>query len=157
MNLNSFQIRKISTLYALTGVRIECININRPGWASADKLSTISQREDWSYRARGAGVRPHLEMNCQHVGKYVFFLKWYLMLGPALVPSSTVSWYLTPAHQAALRSGSPGPPWKESDRPPSFMSLRMLFWLWKQSRLPPCSSGVPSSYDLLATGYNTAW
>lgn len=58
MNLNSFQIRKISTLYALTGVWIECININRPGWASADKLSTISQREDWSYRARSRHEAP---------------------------------------------------------------------------------------------------
>lgn len=58
MNLNSFQIRKISTLYALTAVWIECININRPGWASADKLSTISQREDWSYRARSRHEAP---------------------------------------------------------------------------------------------------
>lgn len=146
MNLNSFQIRKISsTFYALTGVWIECININRPGWASTDKLSTISQWEDWSYHAQSRReAPPGNELSACVLIRWVFFspLKRYLRLQPALVPSSAVSQYLTPVHQATLCLWAPpGLPWKHPDRPPSYKSLRKLLWFWKQSSLPHALTG----------------
>lgn len=107
MNLNSFQIRNICNLYALTGVWMECININRSGRASADKLSKISQQEDW-----GCNVQSRHEAltwkwtvsMCVNT----FFLKGYLTLGAALTPSNTMHGYLTPVHYSRIWTCRPG-------------------------------------------------
>lgn len=138
MNLNSFQIRTISTLYALTGVWIECININRPAWASADKLSTISQREDWSYRARSRReAPPGNELSA--CGQICFFPEVIFNARACPGAQQHCELVFNSSSSSRVSSGAPGPPWKESDRPPSYKSLRMLFWLWKQSRFhhPP--------------------
>lgn len=77
MNLNRFQIRKICNLYALTGVWMECININRSGRASADKLSKISQWEDWNCSVWGRHEAPTWKWTVSMCVN-TFFLKRYL-------------------------------------------------------------------------------
>jgi hypothetical protein len=116
MNLNSFQIRKICNIYALTGVWIECININRSGWASADKLSKISQWEDWSCGAQTKREAPTWKWTVSMCVN-TFFPKWYLILGATLESSSTMHPYLTLAHYVTLWICTPGPSleiWRQS-------------------------------------------
>lgn len=107
MNLNSFQIRKICNLYALTGVWMECININRSGRGPADNLSKISQQEDWSCRVRNRREAPTWKWTVS-VCVNTFFLKGYLTLNAALSPCNTRHWYLTSVHYSKLWTCRPG-------------------------------------------------
>lgn len=96
MNLNSFQIRKICNLYALTGMCMECININRSGKDSEDKLSKISQWEDWSRSAQSCWEAPTWKWTVSMCVN-TFFLKQYLTFWAALAHRNALHGYLTPA------------------------------------------------------------